>query len=112
MGPVRVFSRLRWLLVSMSLSVATVAAAQQRPSSVFAPNWGGIPSPSSTAATPWMEAWTGFGFTNNFHGGYFGAVRALNPTNNVYADGFVVRGEGFVGHYNYHQVSVLHPNPE
>ena len=50
---------------------------------------------------PWMEGWAGFGFTNNFYGGWLGAVAALNETRNVWSDGFVLRGEGILGHYDY-----------
>lgn len=58
------------------------------------------PSPVPGAA-PWMEGWVGGGSTNNFYGGWLGVVAALNATHNVWADGWVVRGEGWGGHYDY-----------
>lgn len=51
--------------------------------------------------SPWMEGWAGFGFANNFYGGWLGANFALNKSRNVWADGFLVRGEAILGHYDY-----------
>jgi hypothetical protein len=59
----------------------------------------GIPSPVITSgAPPYMDVWTGLGVTENFTGGYVGGVYALNR--NLWADGFVVRGEAQLGVYD------------
>jgi hypothetical protein len=51
-------------------------------------------------APPYMEAWLGFSATKSYKGAFTGATVALNPTRNVWTDGFVVRGEAQVGQYD------------
>lgn len=59
------------------------------------------PAPSFVpGAAPWMEAWAGIGATKTYFGGFVGANVALNPQRNVWADGFLVRGEASVGQYD------------
>jgi cellulose biosynthesis protein BcsS len=48
---------------------------------------------------PWAEAWAGFGSQNNWYGGWGGFNYAFN--HNVYSSGFLLRGEGGGGRYNY-----------
>jgi cellulose biosynthesis protein BcsS len=95
------------LVACASLSVVLSAAGQtQTPA---APGFTGFPTQSTPmpGTPPWMETWTGFGFTNHYYGGWFGGVAALNNTRNVWSDGFVVRFEGTAGHYDYRTSSVL-----
>jgi hypothetical protein len=103
------------LLVAASLSVgsllqAQTASAQPQPGfGIYGPSFSSIPTAALPA--PWMEAWGGGGFTNNSYYGYYGFNRALNPTQNLWIDGFVLRGEGSVGHYTYEATGAL-SNPE
>jgi hypothetical protein len=46
-----------------------------------------------------MEAWAGFGGTNNWYGGWAGFNYAFN--HNVWSDGLLFRVEGGGGHYDY-----------
>jgi Cellulose biosynthesis protein BcsS len=68
----------------------------------------GIPSQSSPVpgAAPWMEGWTGGYSINNSYGGWTGMNFALNPSHNVWADGYILRVEGIAGHYDYSTASL------
>lgn len=88
---------LRPVLAALLLLAGGTAALAQ-PSSAFI----AVPSqPSSSTVPSWLEGWTGFGFQNNFYGGWLGANIALNPTHDTNTDGFLLRLEGVMGHYNY-----------
>ena len=93
-------------MVSIML-VSGAMAARAQDTSAPAQGSGGLSIPQTVTENkpavpwPWMEAWSGFGMSNGFYGGWFGAVIALNQTRNVWADGFVIRVEGLGGHYRY-----------
>jgi hypothetical protein len=67
-------------------------------------NWPSYPV-SGTGAAPWLEGWAGFGGTNNWYGGWAGFNYAFN--HNVWSEGFLFRGEGGAGHYDYPTVNVV-----
>jgi cellulose biosynthesis protein BcsS len=79
----------------LALGVPLPADAQVRSQ----PSMATQPSPVPGAG-PWAEGWAGGGFQNNWYGGWLGVVAALNHSN-VWADGFVARGEFGAGHYDY-----------
>jgi hypothetical protein len=96
---VRKISRKLAVSTALLLTLGTSAFAQQ---SFFSPNVAGInPSSVRPGVNPWMEAWSGFAFQNNFYGGYVGANVALNPKRDIWDEGFVLRFEGVAGHYDY-----------
>ena len=108
--------RARWrsLTVLVALALIPIRSAGAQEQSAF-PGIGGLPTsvPNPSQNGPWMEAWSGFGFTNSFYGGYFGALRALNPKQDLWSEGFVLRFEGQAGHYDYLQGSNPSlPNPQ
>jgi len=71
---------------------ASQSLAQER-GPVFIP-----PSPSFVpGGAPWMEAWAGIGATKSYFGGFVGGNVSLSPHRNVWAEGFVLRGEAAVG---------------
>jgi hypothetical protein len=92
------------LAASMSILGVVPAGAQVRSQ----PNPSSFPTQPNPVpgGVPWLEGWVGGGMTNNFYGGWLGAVAALNASRNVWADGWVVRGDGLVGHYDYTQPGV------
>jgi hypothetical protein len=100
--PVR-FSWVLALILSLSMFTVAPAGAQVRSQ----PSKPTEPSLVPTAPPPWLEGWAGFGFQNNWYGGYLGVVAALNETHNVWADGWVLRGEGVLGHYDYNDPNYL-----
>jgi hypothetical protein len=57
-------------------------------------------APITSGAPPYMEAWLGLGVTHSFFGGWVGGVLALNPEQNVWESGFVLRAEGLLGRYD------------
>jgi hypothetical protein len=61
---------------------------------------------SQAAASPWMDSWAGFGGFNHGYGGWAGFNYALNPAHNLWADGFLLLGEGGAGHYDYPTIFV------
>jgi len=58
-----------------------------------------FPSTLPTTGAPWAEGWMGFGGQNNWYGGWAGFNYAFN--HNAWSDGFILRGEGGGGHYDY-----------
>jgi hypothetical protein len=84
------------LIAAVLMTLPAGAQVRSQPGGVITTE----PSPVPGGA-PWLEGWAGFGFQNNWYGGYLGVVAALNETHNVWADGWVLRGEGIVGHYDY-----------
>ena len=86
------------ILVVSATHIATVQSSAQ-------PTAPQPPAPQPTVyhdglPPAWLEAWTGLTFSNSFVGGYAGAVRALNQSNSLETDGFVLRWEGLVGQYS------------
>lgn len=93
LGIVRATS-LRGILLAASLAV--VGASPLHAQQVYLPY-----HVTPVASHPWAEGWAGFGVTNNWYGGYIGGNYALNAQRDVWADGVVLRVDGFGGHYDY-----------
>jgi hypothetical protein len=53
--------------------------------------------PGSASAYAWAGTW----FSNHYLGGYVGAMKALNETDDLWSDGFVVRFDASGGSYSY-----------
>lgn len=49
-------------------------------------------------------AWAGIWFSNHYRGGYIGAMKSLNATDDLWADGFVLRVDASGGSYRYNSV--------
>jgi Cellulose biosynthesis protein BcsS len=99
---VRISLAVSAVAISATLLGASPGWAQSTTSgNVFVPTGGAAPVPVVTSsAPPFMEAWAGLGVTHSFFGGWVGGVVALNPQQNVWDTGFVLRGEGLVGQYD------------
>ena len=86
------------LAVSTALLGVSPASAQSEGRGLFLT--GGAAPVVTSGAPPYMEAWLGLGATHSFFGGWVGGVVALNPQQNVWESGFVLRGEGILGRYD------------
>jgi Cellulose biosynthesis protein BcsS len=86
----------------LALLVVSSASAQSLTGQPIT-GYGYGPAP---ATPPLMEAWTGFGGSNQWYGGWAGFNYALNPAHNVWTDGLIFRGEGGAGHYDYTTANV------
>lgn len=90
------------LFAWLSLFAAAPALAQSAAGSLESP---GLVATQPGTNPPWMFTWLGGGGQSNAPGGFYGGwgstELALNPTHNLWTNGFVARLEGLDGHYNY-----------
>src|SRR5690349_17420748 len=88
--------RFKFTAAVLLAGLALLAASPSRAQQVYTPAY---PYPYPGMAAPWAEGWAGFGGQNNWYGGYAGGNYALN--HNVWADGILLRADGYGGHYDY-----------
>jgi hypothetical protein len=89
------------LVTATATSPASAQSSTTQPIGVTA-----VPPPPAAAGLTFLEIWSGVAVSNKFAGTYFGAVRALNETQNLWTDGFLLRGEELIGRYHYTNTGV------
>ena len=64
------------------------------------PSLSPVPTKAEAGAAS-AYAWAGTWFSNHYLGGYLGAMKALNETDDLWADGFILRADASGGSYRY-----------
>lgn len=94
-------------LLSMALCVfaALIGSAQAQSSSEQPVTPSLTPGLTQGEAGPASAyAWAGLWFSNHYVGGYGGAIKALNETDDLWSDGWVLRFDASGGSYRYDSV--------
>src|SRR5215831_18228348 len=93
---------IRAVLVALFALFSASPLYAQIPSTYYPSYAPGVANPSSGG---WLEGWAGGGITNNWQGGWAGFNYAFN--HNVWSSGFLLRGEGGGGHYDYTNAAII-----
>lgn len=87
-------------LAILALPIVAMAAAPARAADL--PITVPLPSTLTAPGAPWATVWSGLALSSGYRGLYVGGV--WSPNRNIWAEGFLVRAEGNVGHYKYNSV--------